>query len=249
MYEKILQDYSKNKFNLDSFMVNFCYNSGKIENGEFNYNDTREIFEKGTVSSYSGDVKTLIEQVNQKKCMELIIKESEVDNDITLDFIKQVHFILMNGAMSDKLLSKGERAGEFKKGDYVVGINDVGASPDEVEDELISLLEEVNSVKDVSVNKVLNVAAYFHAWFEFTHPFADGNGRTGRMLLNYYLMAKGHPPIIIYNEDKKSYYLALEEFSSTQDVKMLIEFFKQQCIKTWERKKLERISIFGSGLI
>ncbi|MGL4949218.1 MAG: Fic family protein [Anaeroplasmataceae bacterium] len=101
----------------------------------------------------------------------------------------------------------------------------------------------------MTIDKVINVAAYLHAWFEFIHPFADGNGRTGRMLMNYYLLMKGHPPIIIYEEDKKLYYKSLEHFSDTQDVSVLIDFLKDQCTKTWNRKKLKRISIFDTTLL
>ena len=61
-------------------------------------------------------------------------------------------------------------------------------------------------------DKTIIGGAYFHAKFENIHPFADGNGRAGRTLMNYYFLLHGHPPVIIYEEDRKEYYKALEQF-------------------------------------
>lgn len=217
----------------NQFSIKFSFNSGKIENEGFNYHDTREIFERGCVSSYTGDVNTLIEQVNQKNCMSLVFN-SELE--LSKDLIRQFHFTLMNGCMSPRLISKGEQAGQFKKGDYVVGRNDVGCLPHEVEDELDFIINEFNEVVsglDLSPIKILKIVTYFHAWFECIHPFADGNGRTGRMLMNWMLIKLNHPPIVIFEEDKKLYYETLESFNETEDLNELFVFLKDQCIKTW----------------
>lgn len=65
--------------------------------------------------------------------------------------------------------------------------------------------------------------------------FADGNGRLGRVLANYILMINDLPPIIIYNEDKKYYYAALEKFDIEEDIGSMVEFFKYEMEKTWEK--------------
>ena len=85
----------------------------------------------------------------------------------------------------------------------------------------------------------MKVASYFHARFEYIHPFADGNGRTGRTLLNYYLMCNDHPPMIIYDEDKDRYYAALEAYDSKEELEPLNKFLISQTEKTW-KKTLER---------
>ena len=85
----------------------------------------------------------------------------------------------------------------------------------------------------VQPSQVLTAAAYFHAKFENIHPFADGNGRAGRLLMNYLLLLWDHPPIIIHEEDRKAYYDALERFDSSQELDTLTAFLKEQTVKTW----------------
>lgn len=104
----------------------------------------------------------------------------------------------------------GERPGDYKKGDYVTDM------------------------------PALTVAAYFYAKFENIHPFSDGNGRTGRLLMNYLLILMNHPPIVIHEEDRKAYYDTLECFDSNLDLKPFQEFLKMQTVKTWEKSLLQK---------
>jgi Fic family protein len=76
--------------------------------------------------------------------------------------------------------------------------------------------------------------------FENIHPFADGNGRTGRLALNYYLLQKNSPPVIIYEEDRKKYFEALEAWDSRQKLEPMIIFLQEQSIKTWEKNLVMR---------
>jgi Fic family protein len=101
-----------------------------------------------------------------------------------------------------------------------------------VETDLSELLEEVNAIGKQSP---LKAGAYFHARFENIHPFADGNGRVGRTLLNYWLMINDYPPTIICEEDKRSYYEALQEYDEKETITPLVTFLEEQTIKTWER--------------
>ena len=68
------------------------------------------------------------------------------------------------------------------------------------------------------------------------HPFADGNGRTGRLAMNYLLILNTHPPIIIHEEDRKVYYTALEAWDERQELEPLLSFLKDQTSKTWEKQ-------------
>ena len=66
--------------------------------------------------------------------------------------------------------------------------------------------------------------------------FADGNGRVGRALLNYFLMLNNHPPTVLYDEDREIYYLALEVYDRTGEIDGFVEFLREQTVKTWESK-------------
>ena len=95
------------------------------------------------------------------------------------------------------------------------------------------LLEER---QDFPKEKALIATAYFHAKFENIHPFADGNGRAGRISMNYLLLIHDHPPIIVHEEDRKDYYAALEAWDERQELDQLIGFLRKQAVKTWERQ-------------
>ncbi len=127
----------------------------------------------------------------------------------------------------------GERPGEYKKHDYVTGKEEIGALPEDVQEEMAELLSEM---QDVTEDIALKAAAYFHVKFENIHPFADGNGRTGRLVMNYILVINGHPPIVVHEEDRKSYYSALECWDTMQDIEPMISFLKEQTVKTWEKQ-------------
>lgn len=107
------------------------------------------------------------------------------------------------------------------------------ATPEDVADEVQELLEEL---RDTAPENALTAAAYFHAKFENVHPFADGNGRVGRLAMNYLLVLHGHLPIIIHEEDRKGYYAALEAWDAQQELAPLREFLIGQTEKTWEKQ-------------
>ena len=218
---------------LDSFSVLFAFHSGRIENDEITYHDTREIFKNSKVSNYTGSPRALFEQQNQKLCYEFLKEKFIQREPISIGLIQEIHRILTSGTFDERrYIENEERPGEFKKHDYITGINEVGTSAENVEDEMKDLIDEVNAYEG---NDVLKVAAYFHAKFEFIHPFTDGNGRVGRTLMNYYLMLRNHPPLIIYDEDKRLYYECLQKYDESENINSLHEFFKYEAQKTWEK--------------
>ncbi len=224
---------------LGNFRILFAYNSNKIENEQITYHDTREIFENGKLISYTGDTRTIFEIENQKKCYEMLLPKIVHKEPLSIDLIKETHYILTYGTYDERRYAVGERAGEFKKHDFVTGINEVGTQPQHVEENLTGLLSEIEDVASAPNFNALTVAAYFHASFEFIHPFADGNGRVGRALMNYYLMINDNPPVIVYDEDKLIYYKALEKFDTVEELDPLKDFLKEETVKTW-RSTIER---------
>ncbi len=229
---KITSVYDLDKY-LDSFRILFAFHSGKIENEEITYHDTREIFENGRVLNYTGSPRAMFEQQNQKLCYEVLKEKIVKKESLSIELIKEIHKVLTGGTYDERrYITNEERPGEFKKHDYVTGIHEVGSAVENVEKDMTELIAEVNEYKG---KDVLKAAAYLHARFEYIHPFADGNGRVGRTLMNYYLMTHNHPPLIVYDEDKRLYYECLQKYDETEELNPLYEFFKYEAEKTWEK--------------
>lgn len=221
---------------LYDFKILFSYHSGKIENERITYHDTRDIFENGTVKGYTGDLKTLMEIQNQKVCFDYlkpyIIEKKEID----IDLVKKVHYLLTKGTYDDfRYNVRHERPGDFKKHDYITGVNEVGSYPEDVEHDLEELLEEIRTTSE---DQAFVAGIYFHARFENIHPFADGNGRVGRTLMNYYFMIHDISPVVIHNEFRQLYYEALEKYDLEEDLKPLKEFIEFEQEKTWNKKQV-----------
>lgn len=246
-FDTIISEWqSKEKFTvadyrvlLDNFRIVFAYNSGRIENENITMHDTREIFENGKVINYTGDLRTLIEIKNQKDCFDFFLICVAENREITLDLICELHRCLMAGCYDETRYQKGERPGCFKLHDYVTG-DGIGAAPEDVESELTELLDEMKAEEG---RDVMTIASYFHLRFEEIHAFADGNGRLGRTLLNYYLMLHDYPPLVLFEEDKQTYYMALAVYDKTGKIDGFLSFLREQMVKTWERKKKPAVTL------
>ena len=224
---------------LNGHSIAFAYHSGRLENERITYNDTREIFEHDGVSSYTGDLRTLFEISNAKDANELLLTAFNEKRPLDEALVKEFQRRLTQKTYDTRRWQLGERPGEYKRHDYVTGKNEIGAAPEDVAEEMSELLAELADVPD---EKVLIAAAYYHAKLENIHPFADGNGRTGRLTMNYFLMLHKHPPIIIHEDDRKPYYSALEAWDERQELEPLIVFLREQTAKTWE-KQISRAGI------
>ncbi len=243
-YEKALAVWRRKKtenaaqlaeaLNLQS--IAFAYNSGKIENENITFHDTREIFERNRVTSYTGDLRTLFEIRNAKEANEFFLLSFSLKSPMDETFIKELQRLLTLNTYDSRRYELGERPGEYKKHDYVTGKEEVGVAPEDTEEELRKLLEEL---RDVPNEKILTAAAYFHAKFENIHPFADGNGRTGRLAMNYLLVTHNHPIVVIHEEDRRSYYNALEAWDKAQALEPLKNFLIDQTVKTWEKQIIQ----------
>ena len=194
-----------------------------------------------TIREFKANLDELLHQVDEDAVRQLGLKhrpaslrEKIVEREpLSLDLIRTVHRVLTEGTYDERrYIVNGERPGEFKKHDYVTGRNEVGSPPDEVEADLTELIDEVNSIGQKAP---LKAGAYFHARFENIHPFADGNGRVGRTLLNYWLMINDCPPMIIYEENRRTYYEALQAYDEQEELDLLNSFFEEQTVKTWAR--------------
>ena len=253
-YEKIISYWTSSQIKtradleaiLNGQIINFAYHSGKIENDNITYNDTRDIFERDTLSNYTGDLRTIFEIRNAKDAMNFVLEAFDQQRAFDEKFIKELHYELTKNTYDERRYSIGERPGEYKKHDYVTGREEVGALPEDVPEEIGELLSDLAETNLDSPKHILTAAAYFHAKFENIHPFADGNGRTGRLATNYFLMNHNHPPLIIHEEDRNDYYAALESWDTKQDLAPLKEFLTSQIEKTWQRQ-IQRMSRNNKG--
>lgn len=220
---------------LDRFKVTYSYNSGHIENPEITFHDTAEIFDKGGVSNFTGDVRTIYEMNNLKRSWEWLMDAIDTDQQISTESLLRAHALLTAGTYDDERWAKGERPGTFKRGDYRVA-NDVGLAPEAVEEAVVSLVDQVRNAMAEPEGKqnALTIAAFAHARLVEIHPFADGNGRTARLLMNHILLALGAPPCTINADDRLSYFGALDCFHEDGDLNSFKLFLMAQTLKTWE---------------
>lgn len=242
-YQKIIEAWRthpmKNEADLDQVLSNyrilFAYHSNRIEDAGLSVHQTREIFENGKVINYTGDIRALFETQNQKECYLFLKPYILQKKSLTPDFICKIHEILNYGCYDESRWTKGERPGTYKKNYYGVG-EDAGILPEDVPAEIQFLCDELMDFSSDTPESILKAAAWFHCNFENIHPFADGNGRTGRTLMNYFLMIHDIPPAIFFEEDKETYYLALAVFDKTEKIDGFVSFIKEQTVKTWKKQ-------------
>ena len=137
MYEQIVAWWQKKDIQTDAdleeafngHVISFAYNSGNIENPNVTYHDTREIFEHDGVTSYTGDIRTLFEIRNAKLANEYFFAAFNEHKPVDEDLIKEIQKRLTLNTYDPLRWKKGERPGEYKKGDYVTGKNETGAWP------------------------------------------------------------------------------------------------------------------------
>ena len=211
---------------LDQFKVSCSFNSGNIENPEITYHDTAEIFDESGVSNFTGDVRTIYEINNLKNAWTWL--EDALAGDATFDeeLVLSAHLVLTRGTYED---------GRWAKGDYRV-TDDVGAAPDEIPELVGALVAEVRDalLSEGGERNALTIAAYLHAQLVDIHPFADGNGRTARLLMNYVLLRLGSAPCTISADDRLAYFGALDAFHQEGELAPFVDFCRIQTLKTWE---------------
>lgn len=185
--------------------IELTYNSNHIEGSCLTHDQTRYIYETNTIGLTNEviNVDDIVETANHFRCIDLIIDKANLN--ITENLIKQLHFILKNGTTDS-------RKNWFVVGDYKKLPNEVGGrvttSPEKVEDEVKSLIEWYNNIK----NKTLEDIIEFHYRFECIHPFQDGNGRVGRLLMFKECLKYNIVPFIIDDKLKTFYYRGLKEW-------------------------------------
>lgn len=187
--------------------IDLTYNSNHIEGSKLTHDQTRYIFETKTLGVTDKAVKVddIVETVNHFRCIDLIIEGAHTK--LTESFIKQLHFILKSGTTDSQ-------KSWFKVGDYKMLENEVGGSettkPAEVSGAIKALLKEYNSKSKITFDDILD----FHVRFESIHPFQDGNGRVGRLIMFKECLRHNIVPFIITEELKIYYYRGIKNWKT-----------------------------------
>ena len=188
--------------------IDLTYNSNHIEGSRLTKEQTRFIFETNTLGITSEDTRIddIMETVNHFRCIDYIIDHAT--DQITEIHIKQLHKIL-------KTNTSDSQKSWFAVGDYKRLANEVGgeetARPEDVHKRLKSLLSKYYKIKTVTLEDILD----FHVEFERIHPFQDGNGRIGRLLILWQCLQSGIVPFIITEDLRLFYYRGLQNWGHT----------------------------------
>ena len=206
----ILQEQKASKYSGGIYhktQIDLTYNSNHIEGSRLTHDQTRYIFETNTIGVEKEvlNVDDVIETVNHFRCIDMIIDNVKVA--LTEKFIKELHLILKNG-------TSDYRKDWFVVGDYKKLPNEVGgmgtALPEEVADKMKVLLTEYNGKEEKIFEDILD----FHVKFERIHPFQDGSGRVGRLIMFKECLKYNIIPFIIEDNLKMFYYRGLKEWNN-----------------------------------
>ena len=204
--------------------IDLTYNSNHMEGSRLTHDQTRYIFETNTIGVENEvlNVDDVIETANHFRCIDLIIDHGKAA--LTEKFIKKLHLILKNG-------TSDSRKDWFAVGDYKKLPNEAGgmetALPEEVADKMKALLTEYNNKKEKTFEDILD----FHVKFERIHPFQDGNGRVGRLIIFKECLKYNIVPFIIEDNLKLFYYRGLKEWNNEKG------YLTDTCLTAQDRYK------------
>jgi len=185
--------------------VDLTYNSNHMEGSRLTHDQTRYIFETNTIglTDSAVNVDDIVETVNHFRCIDYIIDHA--DERLTETFVKHLHLLLKTGT-SDSL-KDWFAVGNYKKLPNEVGGQDT-CPPQDVHRQMKALLSDFNHLRRPVLENIVD----FHVRFERIHPFQDGNGRIGRLLMFKECLSNGIVPFIITDELKLVYYRGLQEW-------------------------------------
>ena len=206
----ILQNEKANKYSGGIYhktQIDLTYNSNHMEGSRLTHDQTRYIFETNTIGIEKEvlNVDDVIETANHFRCIDMIIDRAKLS--LTEKIIKELHLILKNG-------TSDSRKDWFAVGNYKKMPNEVGgmetALPEEVANKMKKLLSEYNNKEEKNFEDILD----FHVKFERIHPFQDGNGRVGRLIMFKECLKYNIVPFIIEDNLKMFYYRGLKEWDN-----------------------------------
>lgn len=197
--------------------ITFAYNTNHIEGSKLTEDQTRYIYETNTLLAEKDsitDLDDILETANHFKLVDYMLDIA--DKKLTEKMIKEFHKILKEG-------TSDSRKDWFVVGDYKKLVNEVGGlkttEPKNVERDINKLIEWYESLKQVTINEIIE----FHSRFEKIHPFQDGNGRVGRIIIFKECLKNNIVPFIILDKDKLFYYRGLNGYQNNGEKGYLVD--------------------------
>lgn len=204
--------------------IDLTYNSNHMEGSRLTHEQTRHIFETNTIGVTEDNVRVddIVETVNHFRCIDSIIDHAT--DKLTESYIKELHLMLKTGTQDS---SKDW----FNVGEYKMLPNEVGGTetcaPENVHKEMASLLKAYNAKRKKELDDILD----FHQRFESIHPFQDGNGRVGRLIMFKECLANGIVPFIITEDLRRFYYRGLQQWPT------IPEYLRDTCLAAQDSYK------------
>jgi len=213
--------------------IDLTYNSNHIEGSRLTHDQTRYIFETNTVgvdtdenkgigSSNILNVDDIVETANHFRCIDMVIEQA--GKPLSEAFIKELHRTLKNG-------TSASRKSWFAVGDYKKLPNEVGGRETAAPEEVPGCMKELLGRYNASKSKTLDDILAFHVEFETIHPFQDGNGRVGRLIMFKECLRNGIVPFIIDEQHKMFYYRGLHEWKSERG------YLRDTCLSAQDKFK------------
>ncbi len=197
--------------------ITFAYNTNHIEGSKLTEDQTRYIYETNTLiaeKDFITDIDDILETANHFKLVDYMLDIA--DKKLTEDMIKEFHKILKEGTSDSR--KKWFNVGKYKKLPNEAG-NMKTTDPKNVGRDMSKLMEGYNSLEKVTIKEIIE----FHSKFEKIHPFQDGNGRVGRIIMFKECLKNNIVPFIILDKDKLFYYRGLNQYQSNKEKGYLID--------------------------
>ena len=225
-YARLMTEHQRANYEITLAEIpEMVYHSNAIENSSLTLEDTEDIIREGRIRR-GAKVREIYEAKNLADVIHIVIENPR--QRLSLPYILSLHRILMSG-IDDRA------AGRFRMGgEQPIFGQHIGANPDFTNSLISQLIDQYKSDRR---RYFLEKIAYFHAEFEDIHPFIDGNGHIGRVLINQQLQALGYPPIIIQSKNKDAdYHELFEEYHRTDSLEEFVQLFTLALIESLHRR-------------